>query len=142
QPENFNFVNIKPGESIQLGKTNIMNCWQENVNIKLGQITEEGGKYAFISLDAAARDLKEGIIDVLVTAPIHKKAMEMSGFKEVGHTGFLAKLFNSSEYLMFLVNDDLRIGIVTDHIPLGEVVKHISKDLILKKIKLMNNSLQ
>ncbi len=142
QPENFNFVNIKPGEPIQLGKTNIMNCWQENVNINLGQVTEEGGKYAFISLDAAARDLKEGIIDVLVTAPIHKKAMEMSGFKEVGHTGFLAKLFNSADYLMFLVNDDLRIGIVTDHIPLGEVVNHISKDLILKKIKLMHNSLQ
>lgn len=142
QPENFNYVNLKPGEPIQPGKINIVNCWQENVSINLGQITEEGGKYAFISLDAAARDLKTGFIDVLVTAPIHKKAMELTGFKEIGHTGFLARLFESPDHLMFLINDDLRIGIVTDHIPLKDVASKVTKEAILKKIKIMYSSLQ
>lgn len=142
QPENFNYVNVKPGEPIQAGKINIVNCWQENVNIHLGQITEEGGKYAFISLDAAARDLKAGVIDVLVTAPIHKKAMQLTGFREVGHTGFLARLFESTDHLMLMVNDDLKIGIVTDHIPLKDVAGKVTKDAILRKIKIMAASLQ
>lgn len=141
-PESFHFVNIRPGEPIQPGKINVMNCWQENVNIAIGQINEDGGKYALISLDAAARDLKEGIIDVLVTAPIHKKSMQLAGFTNVGHTGYLAQLFEAKEYLMFMVTDELRVGLVTDHIPLDKVSTSITSDLILKKLRLMNKSLK
>ncbi len=141
-PDSFHFVNIKPGDPIQMGKINVMNCWQENVNIAIGQINEDGGKYALISLDAAARDLKEGRIDVLVTAPIHKKSMQLAGFKNVGHTGYLAELFEAKEYLMFMVTDELRVGLVTDHIPLDKVSSTISSELILKKLRLMNKSLK
>jgi 4-phospho-D-threonate 3-dehydrogenase / 4-phospho-D-erythronate 3-dehydrogenase len=141
-PEKFQFVNLQPGDPIQEGKINVVNAWQENVAITLGQITAEGGKYALISLDAAARALKDGYVDLLVTAPIHKKAMEMAGFQEIGHTSFLAKLFETRDYLMMMVSDELRVGLATDHIPLSEVSGKLKQSDILKKIRTMNESLK
>lgn len=123
-------------------RTHIVTCWQDNVNIALGQVNADGGKYAMLSLEKALSDLKAGKIDALVTAPVHKKAMEMAGFGHVGHTEFFQKQFPDHQALMLLVSDDMRVGLATGHVPLKDVSQKITKELIIKKIQALNQSLQ
>jgi len=128
-------------ERLAHDKVNIVNCWSENVNITLGKISETGGKYARISLDAAVQDLRSNYIDALVTAPINKKAMSMAGFGHVGHTEFLSHSFDNSPYLMLMVGDSMRVGLVTEHVPISAVPKLITKERITEKIKILNQTL-
>ena len=121
---------------------NVINCWMENVKITLGKCTAEGGKYATFSLEQATADLVAGHIDALVTAPINKKAMQLSGFEYPGHTEYLTSKSQAKENLMLMVNEDLRIGLVTNHLPVSQVASTITTALVLKKIELMNNSLK
>jgi 4-hydroxythreonine-4-phosphate dehydrogenase len=121
---------------------NVVNCWSDTVTIKLGKINEIGGFYAIKSLEAAVNDLKMGLIDGLVTAPIHKKAMNMGGFQYPGHTEYLTTVFDAKESLMFMVNDDLRIGLVTNHVPLSKVSKAITPERIMEKLTIMQDTLR
>jgi 4-hydroxythreonine-4-phosphate dehydrogenase len=130
------------GERAQTSRLNVVNCWEENVNITLGKPTAEGGQYAYRSLEVAIHDLKKGWVDALVTAPINKEAMKMANFQYPGHTEYLTHTFDTQESLMFMVSENLRVGLVTNHVPLGEVTSRIDKSLIVKKIKLMNESLR
>lgn len=132
---------VKEASQAVEGAINVVNCWNENVDITLGETTEEGGRYAQISLDNAVMEALSGSIDALVTAPINKKAMQLSGFKYPGHTEFIAHKAGAKNSLMFMVGEQLRIGIVTGHIPLNEVAAKITKEAILKKIQLMHESL-
>lgn len=129
-------------QSINPNAVNIINCWLENVKITLGKCTAEGGKYATFSLEQATEDLRNGHLDALVTAPIHKKAMQLSGFEYPGHTEYLTHRFNAKENLMLMVNESLRIGLVTNHLPISQVASTITKELVLNKIELMNQSLK
>jgi len=138
----FPFQQIRNGEKFHSNAVNVVNCWQESVNINLGQITEEGGVYAHKSLAGAVKELKEGQIDGLVTAPINKETMLRSNFGFPGHTEYLAHAFGQSESLMFMIQDNLRVGLVTNHLPLSQVAKSLSRQQILKKINLMESSLQ
>ncbi|MBV6427808.1 MAG: D-threonate 4-phosphate dehydrogenase [Haliscomenobacter sp.] len=138
----FHFNSIQRAERMPTDKINILNCWQENVNITLGKATEMGGQYAIKSLECATKDLKQGLIDALVTAPIHKEAMQMAGFPYPGHTEYLTKELGVDESLMFLVADQLRVGLVTNHLPLKDVAGQITKERILKKIQIMEASLR
>ncbi len=138
----FRFNAIHNAESLQTDKVNVVNCWQDNVNITLGKPTETGGKCAHISLDAATTDLKNGLLDALVTAPINKQAMKMAGFEYPGHTEYLTEKFNSKDSLMFMVSDNLRVGLVTNHLPIRDVASAITKELVLRKIGIMNQSLK
>ena len=138
----FHFQSVRAADQLHEGKVNIVNCWQDNVNISLGKATKEGGEYALRSLDAAAKDLQEGLIDALVTAPINKEAMKMADFKFAGHTEFLTYTLKEEESLMFMVNEDLRIGLVTNHLPVEQVALQLSKELIIKKLKIMHDSLK
>lgn len=140
--DDFHFHSIRTADQAQEGKINIVNCWQENVNITLGKATKEGGEYALRSLDTATKDLKSGEIDALVTAPINKEAMKMAAFKFTGHTEFLTYMLDGKENLMFMVNENLRIGLVTNHIPLEQVAPLLNKDLIIRKLKIMHESLK
>ncbi len=140
--EDFNFQQLRDARRPNLDRVNIVNCWTETVNITLGQATEESGQYALRSLEAATNDLREGLIDALVTAPINKEAMQMAGFPFPGHTEYLTENLGSGESLMFLVNEDLRVGLVTNHLPVSEVAAHINKDKIIKKIRMMADSLR
>lgn len=142
QVESFLFNTIRSPEEIEEDKVNIINCWKENVSIKLGKVTEQGGKYAFLSLEQAVEDLKKGIIDGLVTAPINKKAMQLTGFPFPGHTEYLTQAFDVKESLMFLVNDTLRVGLVTNHLPIRAIPKAITEDHILEKIEIMYETLK
>lgn len=140
--EAFEFYIAKGAELINEDKVNVISCWNEMVNINLGEINEAGGTYAIKSLEAAVKDLKMGLIDALVTAPIHKKAMNMAGFQYTGHTEYLTNAFDKKESLMFMINDDLRIGLVTNHLPLHEVAAAITPEKITEKLNLMRETLR
>ncbi len=139
---NFSLNNIKVADDAHAKRVNIINCVDDNVRVELGKETKMGGEAAYAALSAAVEDLKNNKIDVLVTAPIHKKNIQSESFKFPGHTEYLQKEFNSRDSLMFLVSDVLKVGVVTGHIPLSEVSKAITKEKILTKLKIMNKSLK
>ncbi len=139
--QDFSFNFIKNADEANPQRANLVNCWDEEVVLNVGQSTPEGGKYALISLQSAVADLKAGKIDVLVTAPINKHNIQADEFAFPGHTEYLQKEFGAEEHLMFLVSDQLKVGIVTGHIPISEVAQVLSIDRIMKKLTLMNTSL-
>ncbi len=129
------------GEAVA-GKVNIVQTWLDDVNISLGSATEESGKFAYLSLEAAVNDLKSGGLQGLVTAPIHKHAMELANFTDIGHTEYLGRRFEGSEPLMIMVSDTLRVGLVTGHVPVGNVTSLLSRERVVKKIVAMNQALK
>lgn len=135
---NFNY--ISEVAQAHPDKINMVNLWKENVNVDLGQPTEESTKLAIESLESATIALMTGEIDVLVTAPINKEEMMKYGFNHAGHTGYLEEKFDRKG-LMFLVTDELRVAVSTHHIPISDVAANISKEKIKKQIKLLNQCL-
>ena len=128
--------------SIKPNAVNVITCWMENVKITLGKCTIDGGRYATFSLEQATNDLKAGLIDALVTAPINKKAMQLSGFEYAGHTEYLTTKFDAEQNLMLMVHEGLRVGLVTNHLPVNQITSNITQELILEKIQLMDQSLR
>ncbi len=138
----FNYQSCREAEEAQSRKINVVNVWNDDINYQLGQVTTDGGKYAFLSLEKATQDLASGKIDVLVTAPISKEAMAKSGFQFPGHTEYLADLSGVSDALMIMVSEKLRVALVTTHIALKEVNTALTKEKILSKIKSFDASLR
>lgn len=137
---NFNLV--KKAEYANPKRVNIVNCTNEEVKIEIGKLTNVAGELAVLSLEKAVTDLKNGTIDALVTAPINKKNTQSEKFNFAGHTDYFANKFDTNDHLMIMVHNDLRIGILTGHIPLKDVSSKITKELLLNKINVMNNSLK
>ena len=133
---------IASAAQAQRGRINIVNCLSDNIYAEPGQSTPESAKSAIKSLEMAIKDLREGTIDVLVTAPINKRAMVAEGFGYAGHTEYLQKEFGAPEIAMIMASERLKIGVVTGHIPLRDVPKAISKDAILRKLRIMKQSLE
>ncbi|MBQ8810931.1 MAG: 4-hydroxythreonine-4-phosphate dehydrogenase PdxA [Bacteroidales bacterium] len=133
---------INSAKDVHQKRVNIVNCLPENVFVEPGQSTPESAKAAMTSLQRAVQDIKEGYIDVLVTAPINKRAMVGEGFGYTGHTEYLEKEFGVDEVAMIMVCDKLKVGVVTGHISLKEVAGSITKERILKKLRLMKASLE
>jgi 4-hydroxythreonine-4-phosphate dehydrogenase len=142
QSGDFSFHSTHSTERLNKNKVNVLNCWQEAVNINMGQATEEGGKYAYISLDRATRELKNGSIDVLVTAPINKQAMRLSGFPHPGHTEYLSKELGGETNLMMMVSNELKVALATSHIPISEIASFLTADLLRQKLSLLINTLK
>ena len=140
--EQINTNVISSAKDVHQKRVNIVNCLPENVFVEPGQSTPESAKSAMTSLERAVADIKEGYIDVLVTAPINKRAMTSEGFGYTGHTEYLEKEFGVDEVAMIMVCDRLKIGVVTGHIALKDVVKNITKEKILSKLRLMKASLE
>lgn len=138
----FEMNSIKDASQIRDGVVNVINCWQDNVRITLGKVTEEGGKYAYMSLDRAVEDLNNGLIDALVTAPINKEAMQLAGFPHTGHTEFLAAKAGVNDSLMMLVNAELRVALATNHIPISEISRKLNREVVLRKIGMLNQALR
>ncbi|MGY3053852.1 4-hydroxythreonine-4-phosphate dehydrogenase [Pedobacter sp. UYEF25] len=138
----FNFHVVNSPQQAQDKKANMINCWEEDVKIELGSVTEIGGKYALISLERATADLLAGDLDALVTAPINKDNIQSATFAFPGHTEYLQEKSGSKDVLMFLISDELRVGVVTGHIPLKDVAKTITQEKIVNKINLINESLK
>lgn len=122
------------------GKINVLNVWKEGVNLEFGANDENVGKYAVKSFVAATAALKEGLIDVLVTAPINKYNIQSEEFHFPGHTDYLDKELEG-DALMLMVQDNLRVGLLTDHVPVNEVSNHLTEQLIRTKIQTINKSL-
>lgn len=140
--ENVQFNTIESAEEAQIGRFNVINCWQDNVNITLGKPTDVGGKCAYVALQKAVEDLRNGSIDALVTAPINKKAMQMANFPFVGHTEFLAAELKAKDSLMLMVSDNLRVGLVTNHLAIRDVAAAVTKERVLRKILIMAETLK
>ncbi len=138
----FSFNVIQLASQANPKRANIINCWNEDVKITPGEANETGGKYAFISLEKATDDLLSGEIEALITAPINKKTIQSDHFHFPGHTEYIQSRTNGEDSLMFMINDELKIGVATGHIPVSEVSKNINKEGLLSKLKLMNESLK
>jgi 4-hydroxythreonine-4-phosphate dehydrogenase len=123
-------------------KVNVVNAWQEKTEVKFGSPTKDSANAALKSIETAVADMASNKIDVLVTAPIDKDNISRAGFKFPGHTEYLASMSRVDDYLMLLVNGGIRVGIVTGHIPLKDVSQSLSKQLIVKKVKKMAESLE
>ena len=138
---NFSFNNIRSATEANVKRANIINCLDDNVRVELGKSTTIAGESSLISLENAVRDLKEGKIDVLVTAPINKDNIQSERFNFPGHTEYLTRESDSTESLMLMVSENLRIGVVTTHLPIKEVSEAITEEAILSKLRIMNKSL-
>ncbi len=138
---NFSFNNIRTIDEANTKKVNLINCLDDNTRVELGKSTSHGGEAALLSLEKAVEDLINGKIDVLVTAPIDKHNIQSDKFTFKGHTDYLKSKCNSKEALMFMIGESMRIGVVTDHIPLNKVPEAINVETLLQKIRLMNQSL-
>lgn len=140
--EQINTNVITSAKDVHQKRVNIVNCLPENVFVEPGQATPESAKSAMTALERAVADIKEGHIDVLVTAPINKRAMNAEGFGYTGHTEYLEKQFGVDEVAMIMVSEQLKVGVVTGHISLKDVPTAISSEKILAKLRLMRKSLQ
>ncbi|WKD85680.1 D-threonate 4-phosphate dehydrogenase [Polaribacter huanghezhanensis] len=121
-------------------KVNVLNVWKEEVTFEIGNATKISGEYAFKSLEAAVKHLKENTIDVLLTAPINKENIQSEYFKFPGHTEYLENELEG-ESLMILISDNLRVGLVTGHIPISKISETITPELIKKKVEIMHATL-
>ncbi|MCE2843929.1 MAG: 4-hydroxythreonine-4-phosphate dehydrogenase PdxA [Chitinophagaceae bacterium] len=139
---NLNFAVLNDLSKINPKQVNVLNCWEEEVEITPGELTATGGKYALISLEKAVEALKQKTIDGIVTAPIHKKNIQSEAFNFSGHTPYLQHAFGNTENLMLLVADNIRMALVTEHVTIGDIAKHITKDKIKQKLAILHSSLQ
>lgn len=139
--EPINFNSTKDLSQLNPKQANVFTCWEEEVPLAPGQLTEAGGKYAIRSLMVAAQCLKDGQLDALVTAPIHKANTRLPDFPFTGHTPFLKEKFGAKDVLMLLYNNDLRVALATEHVPLANVAQHLTKELLLSKLQLLTDTL-
>lgn len=140
-PQEMQFNGIREAREAAAGKFNVLNLVPDEVKIDLGKSTEVAGQLARESLNRACADLKAGLVDALVTAPINKRNIQAADFDFPGHTEYLSHQFGG-ESLMFMVCDRIRIGIVTNHLALKDVPSALTPELLSEKIRLMNESLK
>jgi 4-hydroxythreonine-4-phosphate dehydrogenase len=138
----FNYQNIRDFTKLAPKQVNILNCWEEEITITPGQLTDTGGKYAVRSLLAAADALKAGHVQGIITAPIHKKNVQSEEFSYTGHTPFLKDVAKANDVLMLLYAENIRVALVTEHVPLKDVARYITREAIVSKLQLLNNSLR
>lgn len=138
----FNFMNVSSPDKAGKDKINLITCWQDNVTVSLGEATEEGGKCAYIALDRAINDLIDGQLDAIVTAPINKYAMKLANFPYLGHTEYIADRDGMlGKELMMMVSDEMRVAVLTSHIPLKLAAEEITKEKIIQSIEVLHKSL-
>lgn len=140
--DNIQFHTINVPSEAEVGRVNFINCWNDNVNITLGKPSDVSGQCARLALERAVKDFKSGAIDALVTAPINKKAMQMAEFPFIGHTEFITSEMGAKDSLMLMVSDNLRVGVATNHLPVKEVAAAITKEKLVRKIQIMNETLK
>ena len=137
----INFNEINNVEQALPYEINVLNVWTEDIEIKFGEPTKESGKYAVLSLQSSVKDLRLNLIDVLVTLPINKHNIQSNKFNFPGHTDYISNELKG-ESLMFMVSKELKVGLLTDHVPINKVSSLINESLIYKKINIINNSLR
>ncbi len=127
-------------KQITNNKVNLLNIWKEEVPFEIGTATKISGEYAFKSLESAVKHLKENTVDVLLTAPINKENIQSDSFNFPGHTEYLENELDGDS-LMILISDNLRVGLITGHIPISKISETITPELIKKKVEIMHATL-
>lgn len=141
QTINLNIINSV--DELNPKKINIINCGDDDLKVELGRSTPEAGKAAFDALEQATKDLKKGSLDALITAPINKKNIQSTDFHFPGHTEYLEENFGTgTPALMLLINDVMRVAVVTGHIPVDEIAHKLTTELIVEKLLVFNKSLK
>ncbi|GAA4837926.1 4-hydroxythreonine-4-phosphate dehydrogenase PdxA [Algivirga pacifica] len=142
--ENFNYHQFNENSYLNDKKPNVVNCWAEPQEVQPGKVTPEAGQCAFLALQKSTEDLKAKVIDAIVTSPINKANIQSEEFQFPGHTEYYSEAFGDAEKgtLMLLCSDDLRVGVITGHIPLSKVPESITKELIFQKTNVLLNSLK
>jgi len=140
--EHFNFNAINDANDANPKRTNLINVVSDSIKVEAGMSTQSAGISSVRALEVATSDLSAGKIDVIVTCPINKHNSYSDKHQFSGHTEYFASKFNSPEVLMFMVNERMRIGFVTGHIPISDVAKTINKDLIKSKLSIINKTLK
>ena len=139
--EEMSYAVIRDASQAQPRRINIINHTDEELKVEPGFSTAIAGKASIAALKMATNDLRNGIIDAMVTAPVNKSNMLSEQFKFKGQTDYLKSFYPDNEYITLLVSHQMRIGFVTNHIPLKDVPGTINKELIIKKLLLINKSL-
>lgn len=139
--QNIKYAGTKDINALQPKVINVFNCWDEEVAMTPGQMTDLGGKYGIRSLMVATQCLKDGQLDGILTNPIHKKNSQTNDFNYTGHTPFLKEKFGAKDVAMMLCTEDLRVSLLTEHVPLSEVAKYVTIDNIISKTKIIQDSL-
>ena len=139
---NINFTSIKELNRINHKQVNLYSCWEEEVSIMPGTLSDIGGNYAVKSLTIAAQALKDGKIDGLVTAPVHKKNTQSEKFNFTGHTPYLKNLFGVKDVVMFMVAENIKVALLTEHVAVKDIAVHVTKENIFSKLQIINNSLK
>ncbi len=138
-----NFTTISKAEEARDGRVNLLVCHDNEIKIEFGQPSEEAGQAALCALDRAMTDYRSGLYDVLVTAPINKATIQSPGFKFPGHTEYIeTSVGDGKKALMILMNDVLRVALVTTHLPIKDIAKSISKEAIIEKATIFHQSLR
>lgn len=137
----INLHGIDSLDKILHKKINVFNVWKEGARVSFGEPTQEAGTYAIKSLKSAVKALKEQKIDVLVTAPINKQNIQSEDFNFPGHTDYLAQQLRG-EAMMLMITDTLKVGLLTDHVPVKDVADTITPELITKKIQTVHDTLK
>ncbi len=140
--EEFNYSQVKTKGQFFPKSINVVNCWEDVIEINPGQPSRQSANAALICLQKVVEEVKEGLIDGFVTAPIDKNTIHSDQFPFRGHTEYLTKEFNATESLMLMVSDELRVGLVTEHVPVKEISQHITKERVELKIRLLELSLK
>jgi 4-hydroxythreonine-4-phosphate dehydrogenase len=134
--EDLPYSQIRDMEHLSPKRINVVNCWPENVEVKLGQVTEEAGQCAFQALEEAVKYLKNNDLSALVTGPINKKNIQSEHFRFPGHTEYLTEKLGARESLMMMVRENFRVAVVTGHVPLNQVAATLTRELLEKKIRI------
>jgi 4-hydroxythreonine-4-phosphate dehydrogenase len=137
----FNFSSTKDLTKLNPKQVNIFNCWDDEVPIQPGILTESGGKYALRSLMVAAQCLKDGQLNGIVTAPIHKSNTNVPDFPFTGHTPYFKEKFGAKVVFMILYSNNLRVALATEHIPVSKIAATITKELLVSKLNILRESL-
>lgn len=140
--EEFNYSQVKTPGQFYPKSVNVVNCWEEIIDIQPGKPSAATARAALLSLQHAVKDIQDGSLDGLVTGPIDKNTIHSDQFPYRGHTEYLTQTFQAMESLMLMVGPNLKVGLVTDHLPLKDVPRHISKDRVELKIRLLELSLK
>ncbi len=139
---NFSFSVVKDSTKINTKQINVYNCWEEDITVTPGILNELGGKYAIASLLTATDALKAGKLDGLVTAPLHKKNIQSDTFNFTGHTPFLKHFFEAKDIAMMLIAENMKVALLTEHIPVKDIVQYITREAITSKLHVINQSLK
>jgi len=138
-----NFLTVDSADQIADGKLNLVDCISGDVKIEFGKAAQDSGQAALAALEKAMEDYRNGLIDVLVTAPINKSTIQCENFHFPGHTEYIEeKLGDGNEALMILMNERLKVALVTTHLPLREVPDAITKEAIMRKVHIFERSLK